>query len=504
MIFDSLIGSVADWVGEGITGLSAIAINAFISMLKLFLMSWALKPTVSVTDADLLNVQEGDGGGAGPSAAIQDQLIVLVAIIAICSLLAASARLAWMRRVEPLTNVASGIITLVITTFLGLAIAEVLIRFSDDLSSYLILNTLEMNALQPEQGLMENNLQVLAYAFFMLIVALLGLLFLFAQMAFMLLRDASLIVLAGVLPLAAVGKMIPGTKWFEKITGWMLALIFYKPCAVMVMWVGFMLLQGGQPDLSNSTEMFGDDALDLNTSSPQELGFTEAEDAEEDVTLDSLLNMAYTMTMGVIVLGLALLAMPVMVKLFDFTVGHVGGFANPAPALLNAAVSAGTAAATGGASAAGEAAASQAGNINAGLGNLGDGINPPKTGAGPGGDGQKVAGSPGDPGGGQGSDVGAQNSGDEKTQQPQETPSDQDHPQGASQDPNKVNQAPTPVPEAPPGTGADQPPTGTGAPPAQDGGSSSENADSGGAAQPETGALPTNTDADSSTEPQDD
>ncbi len=46
----------------------------------------------------------------------------------------------------------------------------------------------------------------------------------------MLFRQGALVVLAGALPLAAAGTLTPATRpWFKKVTGWMMALIFYKP-----------------------------------------------------------------------------------------------------------------------------------------------------------------------------------------------------------------------------------------------------------------------------------
>lgn len=384
---------ISDWVGEGIAGLAAMAINAFIGLYKLFLMSWALKPTVNINDGE---------SAAGSVTTIQNELMTLVAVIAVCGILAASARLAWARRAEPLTNVLSGVLTLVITTFLGLFVAQTLIYLSDEISMSLVTDSVTTGALEPDSGHLENSLQVLAYAFFMLLVGSMGVFFVIAQIAFMLLRDASLIVLAGVLPLAAVGKMIPGTQWFEKITGWMLALIFYKPCAVMVMWVGFTLLEGGNEETSSAMS-----DKNLQEQSPEDLGFAEAE--AEGVELTHLLDIAYTMTMGVLVLGLALLAMPVMVKLFDFTVGHVGGFGNPGPALASAAAGVGTAVATGGATAAaGGAAASQAGNISGALGDMSQAMEAPDQG---GADGAKDGGGSGQGGGSSGGDGGEKPSG---------------------------------------------------------------------------------------------
>ena len=55
------------------------------------------------------------------------------------------------------------------------------------------------------------------------------------QAVLMLFRQAALVVLAGVLPLAAAGTLAPATRpWFTRTTGWMLALICYKPAAAAV------------------------------------------------------------------------------------------------------------------------------------------------------------------------------------------------------------------------------------------------------------------------------
>ena len=62
----------------------------------------------------------------------------------------------------------------------------------------------------------------------------------------MLFRQAALVVLAGVLPLAAAGTLAPATRaWFSRTTGWMLAFIFYKPAAAAVYATCFALLGSG-------------------------------------------------------------------------------------------------------------------------------------------------------------------------------------------------------------------------------------------------------------------
>jgi hypothetical protein len=51
----------------------------------------------------------------------------------------------------------------------------------------------------------------------------------------MMFREGALVVLAGVIVLAAAGSMSRGTRpWLPKVLGWMLALICYKPAAALV------------------------------------------------------------------------------------------------------------------------------------------------------------------------------------------------------------------------------------------------------------------------------
>src|SRR5262249_12191457 len=66
------------------------------------------------------------------------------------------------------------------------------------------------------------------------------------QAALMLFRQIALIILAGVLPLAAAGTVAPITRpWIRRITSWMLALICYKPAAAAVYAAAFTLIGSG-------------------------------------------------------------------------------------------------------------------------------------------------------------------------------------------------------------------------------------------------------------------
>jgi hypothetical protein len=107
-----------------------------------------------------------------------------------------------------------------------------------------------------------------------------------AQLILMVFREASVVILAGLLQLAAAGSFTRLTSgWLPKVTGWMLALVCYKPAAATVYAVAFLLL--GADGVRNSI-------------------------------------------VGLAVLLLALFALPVAMKFFTWTTGNLA----PSPSTL--------------------------------------------------------------------------------------------------------------------------------------------------------------------------
>ena len=98
----------------------------------------------------------------------------------------------------------------------------------------------------------------------------------------MLFRQAALVILAGVLPLAAAGTVAPMTRtWIRKVTSWMLALICYKPAAAAVYAAAFTMIGSG--------------------GSPR------------------------TMLMGFVMLALSVVTLPALMKFFTWTTGSIAG-----------------------------------------------------------------------------------------------------------------------------------------------------------------------------------
>ena len=104
------------------------------------------------------------------------------------------------------------------------------------------------------------------------------------QIILMIFREGSVVILAGLLQLAAAGSVTRlSSAWLPKVTGWMLALICYKPIAASVYATAFALM--GADGIRNSI-------------------------------------------MGLAVLLLAIVAMPATMKFFNWSVGSLAASAS--------------------------------------------------------------------------------------------------------------------------------------------------------------------------------
>jgi hypothetical protein len=137
----------------------------------------------------------------------------------------------------------------------------------------------------------------------------------------MLFRLAAVVVLALLLPIAAAGS--PGTitrGWLPKVIGWLLALIFLRPMVAAVYRIGFEFMAGGNDGDPRAVADLGDAGSGI-----AELPASAA---------DGLL----TMVIGMMTLLVAMLALPVLLRLFTwmFGGGPGGGGAGLAAASLAA------------------------------------------------------------------------------------------------------------------------------------------------------------------------
>jgi len=335
-----VVGDVAGSVAGGAIGAIAGAIQSGIAWVVSGTIDWWVK------------VPSPDLASEPAVGALQRWLLPVTVAVAVLAMIVAAGKMALTRKANPLIDVGSGLAIIAATSALGVLLPAMLLKAGDAWSSWVLAVStggqfgLRLIAVLSMPG---------AAPGVVIVLGIVAIIMAAIQAVLMLFRQAALVILAGVLPLAAAGTLAPGTRaWFRRVTGWMLALIFYKPAAAAVYATAFTMIGRGED--------------------PR------------------------TILMGFAMVLLSLLALPVLMKFFTWTTGAVetaaggGGFLGT---LMSGAVAVGALRASSGGPGC-SSAADQARLVSAQLGPQG-GAGPPG-GAGP-------QGSP-DPAGGGGPGVG--------------------------------------------------------------------------------------------------
>ncbi|MFC0862408.1 hypothetical protein ACFHYQ_08870 [Sphaerimonospora cavernae] len=225
-------------VQYGVNGL-AEAIQYAVSWLITNTVSWWVRIDSPCLVADPVASCTGGTSASEVIGRMQQWTLPLAVAIATLSLLAAAAKIAITRKTTPLLDVGTGLLVIVATTSLGVLLPALLLKIGDEWSAWVLnMSTGDFaKRLTTVLGLTGASPGVV------IVLGIVAIIAAAAQAVLMLFRQAALVVLAGVLPLAAAGSMTALTRpWFRRVTGWMLALIFYKPAAAMVYATAFAML----------------------------------------------------------------------------------------------------------------------------------------------------------------------------------------------------------------------------------------------------------------------
>ncbi len=293
-----------------------------------------------------VTIPSPDLSGEPAVGSLQRWLLPITVGVAVLAMLAAAGKIALSRKANPLIGIGSGLAIIAATSAIGVLLPTMLLRAGDAWSSWVLTQATggqfeaRLTAVLSMSGVAPGVVIVLGIVAIILSAV---------QAILMLFRQAALVVLAGVLPLAAAGTLAPATRaWFSRTTGWMLALICYKPAAAAVYATCFALLGSG--------------------------------------------NDPRTTLMGFAMLLLSLLALPVLMKFFTWTTGSVeasvgGGFLST---VVSGAIAVGAVRASAG-GAGGATAADQARLVSAQLGSQAAAGSAQQPGAPPAGPGAGVA-----------------------------------------------------------------------------------------------------------------
>ncbi|WP_220475002.1 hypothetical protein [Actinomyces sp. 2119] len=200
-------------------------------------------------------------GAGGATLFLQSALWWYTGAAAVLSVLVGGARMAWEQRAEPGREVLRSLLTLVVVAGSGVTLVGVLVRSADRFSTWIIDSS--VNCTVSEEGSTcfgDNMLALLALGsgaaggLGPLLIIILGLMAVLAsafQVVLMVARGGMLVILTGILPLSAsFTNTEMGRNWFRKCVAWLVAFILYKPAAAVVYAAAFQLA---------GTDVFSDD-----------------------------------------------------------------------------------------------------------------------------------------------------------------------------------------------------------------------------------------------------
>ena len=268
-------------VGAGAGTAATDALNGIASAVESGI-SWMVTQSVTWW----VQVPSPDLAGEPAVGQLQRWILPIAVAVAVSGMLIAGGRMALTRKANPLLDVSTGLVVIAATSAVGVLLPSLLVRAGDAWSTWVLqASTGGQFASRLTSMLTLSD----ASPAVIVVLGIVAIIITAIQAVLMLFRQGALVILAGLLPLAAAGMMAPGTRtWFRRVTGWMLALIFYKPAAAAVYATAFSMIGAGK-----------------NGS---------------------------TILVGFAMVFLSLLALPVLIRLFSWTTGQVadsaggGGF----------------------------------------------------------------------------------------------------------------------------------------------------------------------------------
>jgi hypothetical protein len=235
-IVPSVVGQVAGSAASGVASGAVAGIAGAIQSGITWVVSGTVDWWVTVPSPNL---------AAEPAVgALQQWLMPITVAVAVLAMIAAAGRMALTRKANALVHVGFGLAIIAATSAVGVLLPAMLLKAGDAWSSWVLTASTggrfgaRLAAVLTMPG---------AASGVVIVLGVVAIVMAAIQAVLMLFRQAALVILAGVLPLAAAGTLAPGTRaWFRRVTGWMLALIFYKPAAAAVYATAFTMIGKGK------------------------------------------------------------------------------------------------------------------------------------------------------------------------------------------------------------------------------------------------------------------
>ncbi len=305
---ETVLGYVV-WVSLGVAVLSIVALGAWMALagrrgdgerhlgrLGVVLGGVILISAASGLVAALVPAERFASTGSAPVATTQNALWWFTAAMAVLAVIVAGAKMAWEQRAAAGRDLVRSLLTLVVVAGAGLTVIALAVVAADSFALWL---------LERVTGGADFGAQVTAMLTFsdtmgVLLIIVLGLIAVvaaFVQIMLLVLRGAMLVILAGIFPLSAsFTNTAVGRSWFYRVIAWIVAFVLYKPAAAIVYATAFQLTE---------QNLFADDGTGL-----------------------------VPVLAGIILMVLALMALPALMSVVAPLVGTVAPSATPAATTL--------------------------------------------------------------------------------------------------------------------------------------------------------------------------
>ncbi|MET7769038.1 hypothetical protein [Nocardia sp. NPDC005366] len=198
---------------------------------------------------------------------INDYTYQIQILLLIASVILTGARLAEARRGAAVSEAAESFRMFARVVFSSWMLGAVIVagtQASDRFSEWVITDATNGNAKDLAELMVKTSKLQAFSPGLVLIIAIVGLLGALAQIVLAIVRQGLLLVAAGVLPLAAAASgMNTGKQSYQKLVGWIIAFMLYKPVAAIVYMIAFMTAghvdsltaTGGLPEAEEAQRM---------------------------------------------------------------------------------------------------------------------------------------------------------------------------------------------------------------------------------------------------------
>ena len=227
-------GIVADGAKSAVNAIAQSLADGLATVLKTVTTFW------TQLDVPAMNAP------GGPVVKLQHDVFWLQGFIVVASLLYAAGKMAITRDGKAAAQAAGALMLTIVVTGLGLTAIDLVSSAGDSYSTW-IINQSAGGDLGSRLLAISNLSTMSGMAGLMIVFGILGIVAAFAQLGLLIARIGVLAVIGGTLPVtAAATNTQMGRAWFQRILGWLIAFVVYKPVAATIYAGAFYLIGDGQ------------------------------------------------------------------------------------------------------------------------------------------------------------------------------------------------------------------------------------------------------------------